>query len=352
MDLKTFFAETADALDPAMGPGLPTFPTSSPGCGSKQVFEIKEVSHSSHVSHDQEWVIGLSRGDDTQARMRAGAGARAREIARRMVGNAGTVGNARSAIGLPFPQQFQKVGKVRTAAGSDPLSLPAAPVVPLPPTFDERAAFLEYECNLSRAEAEAQARSEIAQATAISPLPAPQPATVPLPAVDGLTLWRAGLARLRTDQPPCPGYRSGEWHKTYARALQFLDEFGLQAEALGWTASRLFGVHPEAGIVRVDACGALALPIAGPVRAITATEISLGHLTHRQKLGQPAGVPLWLFQPPEQSPVRVGAPAEEPLNLWGPLEPWGPVRARASAQESLNPWELPESWDPSDPPLF
>lgn len=78
-----------------------------------------------------------------------------------------------------------------------------------------------------------------------------------------------------------------------ARALKFLDRFGPQAEALGWTASRLFGLHPKVGILRVDYCGALVLPIGGAVRAITATDICLGHLTHREKSAQPEGVPLW-----------------------------------------------------------
>ena len=108
-----------------------------------------------------------------------------------------------------------------------------------------------------------------------------------------LRKWRAGLAELSPDQPPCPGYRSDEWPRTLSRALAFLDTFGPPAEALGWTAARLFGVHPTAGIVRVDACGALVLPISGEVRAITATEIRFGHLTHREKPGQPAGVPWW-----------------------------------------------------------
>ncbi|MCJ2070043.1 hypothetical protein MKK75_14775 [Methylobacterium sp. J-030] len=62
---------------------------------------------------------------------------------------------------------------------------------------------------------------------------------------------------------------------------------------MGWTAARLFGVHETAGSVRADACGALVLPISGPVRAITDTEIRFGHLTHRQKPGQLAGVPWW-----------------------------------------------------------
>ena len=77
--------------------------------------------------------------------------------------------------------------------------------------------------------------------------------------------------------------------------LTFLDEFGPQAEALGWTAPRLFGAHPQIGIVRVDHCGGLVLPLGGPVRAITATEISFGHLTYYWKPYQPTGLVLWEF---------------------------------------------------------
>ena len=112
---------------------------------------------------------------------------------------------------------------------------------------------------------------------------------------DGLRKWRSALASLSPDRAPCPGYRGDEWPRTLARAFDFLDTFGVQAEALGWTAARLFGVHRQAGIVRVDACGALVLPISGPVRAITTTEIAFGHLTHREKPGQPQGVPWWEF---------------------------------------------------------
>jgi hypothetical protein len=105
--------------------------------------------------------------------------------------------------------------------------------------------------------------------------------------------WRSGLAALSPEHPPCPGYRADEWAAVLSRALAFLNTFGPQAEALGWTAARLFGVHETAGIVRVDACGALVLPVSGEVRAITATEVRFDHLTHRQKPGQPTGVPWW-----------------------------------------------------------
>ncbi|TXN73454.1 hypothetical protein FV230_01230 [Methylobacterium sp. WL6] len=98
---------------------------------------------------------------------------------------------------------------------------------------------------------------------------------------------------MSASRAPCPGYTPEGWALVHARALAFLDAFGDQAEALGWTAHRLFGVHPEAGIIRVDACGGLVLPIGGPVRAITAATISFGHLTHRDMPGRPQGVPVW-----------------------------------------------------------
>ncbi len=110
-----------------------------------------------------------------------------------------------------------------------------------------------------------------------------------------LRKWRSALAAMSPERIPCPGYRPDEWARTLARALDFLDTFGPQAIALGWTAPRLFGVHPTAGIVRVDACGALSLPGGSTVRAITATEVSFGHLTHRERPGQPQGVPVWEF---------------------------------------------------------
>src|SRR4051812_27549492 len=76
-----------------------------------------------------------------------------------------------------------------------------------------------------------------------------------------LALWRAGLARLSPDAAPCPGYPSGEWPRVYAYALAFLDQFGGQAERIGWQTAQLFGVHPSVGTTRVDHCGALMLTI-------------------------------------------------------------------------------------------
>lgn len=120
--------------------------------------------------------------------------------------------------------------------------------------------------------------------------------TAPAEVLGGtLRKWRSALAALSPERAPCPGYRGSEWAHVHTRALAFLDEFGPQAIALGWTASRLFGVHREAGIVRVDACGALMLPGTSDVRVLAADAIGFGHLVYRTKPGQPEGVPVWRF---------------------------------------------------------
>ena len=66
--------------------------------------------------------------------------------------------------------------------------------------------------------------------------------------------------------------------------------------SLGWTTLDLFGVHPEAGAIRPDFCGALVLSDA-PVTAITANRMAfLNTAYYRNTPGRPSGaVPLWLF---------------------------------------------------------
>ena len=157
--------------------------------------------------------------------------------------------------------------------------------------FGERAAHLEYECGLTRAEAEAQAADEV-----LPGLPAARPAPRPVPAAGSdLAAWTTGLARLTPHRAPCPDYRGDEWPRVLANAHAFLDAFGTQAETLGWQTHELFGVHPEVGTVRPDCCGALTLGVGGPVRLETADEIRFGHLTHRRLPGQLQGVPIWEF---------------------------------------------------------
>lgn len=285
IDLATLFEAASEEHGTAI---VPAFPVSGKGQPEEQVSDNKRISGVSGVSGPSEFPDQTEQENTTQARARGRAGERARGS---YVGEPETLetpeirapaGSYLSGSLSLNPEKERETGKV------SPLPAPSAGLEP--PTFEERAAFLEYECGLSRAEAEAQARAEGHDNIAALPLPAAARIAV---TGDGLAVWRAGLARLDYETAPCPGYRSDEWRGTLARAVAFLNQFGAQAEALGWTASRLFGVHEIAGIVRVDACGALTLPVSGEVRALTATEVRFGHLTYRRKPGQPAGVPWW-----------------------------------------------------------
>ncbi|WP_066918484.1 hypothetical protein [Methylobacterium sp. CCH5-D2] len=74
-----------------------------------------------------------------------------------------------------------------------------------------------------------------------------------------LRTWRARLAALDPDTSPCPGLFGEAWQRKHAAMLSFLDRFGARAVDLGWSELDLFGVHPTAGIIRIDHCGALVL---------------------------------------------------------------------------------------------
>lgn len=292
MDIGALARELATGLAGPQEVECSAFPAPHDGRGNENSVLDHSLTHSSDISHFDEAGAEIEDVRNSQARMQAGASARV-STRSEGVGNVGIVGNANRISALHFPHLSFEVGR-RTESGKSALSsLPPGmqsltELDPDAPTFDERAAFLEYECGLTRDQAEAQARAEIEAAAMASVADG-------LPPTDGLDLWRAGLALLSPHQAPCPDYKSGMWSAVHAHALAFLDAFGAQAEALGWTASRLFGVHPEIGTVRVDYCGGLVLGVGGQVCAITATEIQFGHLTHRTKPGQPAGTPIWRF---------------------------------------------------------
>ena len=64
--------------------------------------------------------------------------------------------------------------------------------------------------------------------------------------------WRDELEAMKPTTAPCPGMTGPRWEKMRESAIAFLDEFGDEAAALGWTTPELFGVHPTAGFIRVD----------------------------------------------------------------------------------------------------
>ncbi|WP_342167064.1 hypothetical protein [Methylobacterium sp. SD21] len=287
IDLAALFQEATEELS---GGAFPAFPVCGKGKPERQTIDKKYFSGISGVSGRSDRVNNSSAEKTIQARTGAGAGGRARNVPAEAPETPETPEKPAPAMGWLSGSSLEKPEK-KTETGNR-AALPGSLAAALP-DFEERAAFLEYDCGLTRLAAEAQARAECQQAES-APLVL-RPSLTAIPREDGLALWRAGIVALSPAAIPCPGYRGDEWECIRSQALDFLDRFGPQAEALGWTAARLFGVHPVAGIVRVDTCGALVLPSAGAVRAIRATEVSFGHLTYREKPGQPQGVPIWEF---------------------------------------------------------
>jgi hypothetical protein len=107
--------------------------------------------------------------------------------------------------------------------------------------------------------------------------------------------WSQGLASLSPGQPPCPGFKPDEWVTTLSNARRFVDDFGPQADALGWDTVILFGVHPKSGVIRADWCGVL-MPCSYPVHEVT-EEYLRKHVWTVWKR-QPVryrGIPVWEF---------------------------------------------------------
>ncbi|MCJ2107833.1 hypothetical protein MKK70_21130 [Methylobacterium sp. E-041] len=105
--------------------------------------------------------------------------------------------------------------------------------------------------------------------------------------------WRDALEAMKPTVPPCPGFSAQRWQEMREAAIDFLDRFGEEVVALGWTVTDLFGVHPTVGVVRVDYCGGLMIN-ARRVEAIGDTWIRYGNQTFRRdRPGRPIGVPVW-----------------------------------------------------------
>ncbi|MCJ2006629.1 hypothetical protein [Methylobacterium sp. J-092] len=97
------------------------------------------------------------------------------------------------------------------------------------------------------------------------------------PTPSDVQVWRDALEAMKPTVPPCPGLSALRWQEMREAAIDFLDRFGEDAIAFGWTATDLFGVHPTVGVVRVDYCGALILTIK-PIQTPIA-KIDWGHRT-------------------------------------------------------------------------
>ena len=96
--------------------------------------------------------------------------------------------------------------------------------------FEERAAILEFDEGLSRAEAEAIARREMMAVVYDDMQAARDPVS-----------YASALAALRAE---CPVYvDAADWQQAIEGAHRFVTQWGKQAEALGWASADLFGLH-------------------------------------------------------------------------------------------------------------
>jgi hypothetical protein len=96
--------------------------------------------------------------------------------------------------------------------------------------FEERAAILEFDEGLSRAEAEAIARREMMAGVYDEMQAARDPIS-----------YASALAVLRAECPVCVD--AADWQQAIADGHRFVTQWGKQAEALGWAPIDLFGLH-------------------------------------------------------------------------------------------------------------
>ena len=131
--------------------------------------------------------------------------------------------------------------------------------------LEERAAILEFDQGLPRAEAEAIARREMA-------------GVYDLQAECDPGSYASALAALRAN---CPAYvPEDRWRQAVTDAKAFTSEWGEKAQTLGWMEHELFGLHPVpeqpaanySRLSRLDETGLIWLLRGRPVITLTATE--------------------------------------------------------------------------------
>jgi hypothetical protein len=84
---------------------------------------------------------------------------------------------------------------------------------------------------------------------------------------------KSEFARLQAHA--APGVPIERWHQFIKDAGIFMDQWGCEAEQLGWRAEELFGLHPDAPMARYDRMGLCWLLKGERVVALTATEARL-----------------------------------------------------------------------------
>jgi hypothetical protein len=116
-------------------------------------------------------------------------------------------------------------------------------------------------------------------------------ATPLAPQVELLAEWRLGV-RWLLDAPP-PNDFEAQWQAIRWASAHFMREHAAEAAALGWTTVELWGVHPVAPAVRIDAMGALMF--GDRVAKVLASELVYadGLVYRRSATAADPPVPVW-----------------------------------------------------------
>jgi hypothetical protein len=171
-------------------------------------------------------------------------------------------------------------------------------------SFEERAAILEFDGGLPRADAEAIAHREMAVGDMVRVERDPGP-------------YSSALAALRAK---CPAYVfEDRWRQAIVDATMFDTQWGAEAQAFRWTERELFGLRPVperpaadySRLARVDDMGLVWLLRGRPVIVLTSTEAIIRC---------PSGATLKFYKRAEAAPATEIATSYKPAAEPAPTE--------------------------------
>ncbi|MCW6512126.1 hypothetical protein [Lichenifustis flavocetrariae] len=308
INLKRLISDAADAFDQVSTLDFPLLVGNGDAGGNEQLVDSSGISHLSHFSHHE---LSQFETEDDLARIlieNQRAGARAIGDASKTVGKVGAVGNASKCNGLFFPLIISKVGKV----GKDGLAGNALSTTIFEPVDDESDWIPDHAASLHdagvddvapysapavtgsyareparRVEAQmvstfhARARVMLRERTSVVGLPAD---------------WIEGALTLSPDIIPCPGFRDGQWTRTYGYMLDFLTSpLAIAAAGYEWPTVLLFGVHPTVGLANVSGCGACVLADRDPIIEVKYHAILFERMSFYRPPAINPSVPVWRF---------------------------------------------------------
>jgi hypothetical protein len=110
-----------------------------------------------------------------------------------------------------------------------------------------------------------------------------------------VALWHGAIENLSPHASPCRYLSPARWAPIREAALDFCDRLGAEAHQLGWTAPKLFALHPEHGALRIECCGVLMIT-GNRAQAVEPTRLVFERgSAYRTKPGQVWGIPVWEY---------------------------------------------------------